>query len=92
MNLRRYYNTKFLTEYKTKLNQLYQIEGLTQKFNVLFITFRNTTTRDHNFLVRFCIVMQRGCRCLATKKMTIILSFCPLQTSLKLATKCDVKF
>ena len=55
-NLRRAYETKFQTEYKIKLNQLWQIKGMTQRFNVLLITFRNTPTRDHHFLVRFYVV------------------------------------
>ena len=34
-NLRRVYETEFQGEYKTKLNQFWQIKGMNQKFNVL---------------------------------------------------------
>ena len=37
-NLRRAKETKFQTEYKTKLNQLGQIKGMTRWFNALLIT------------------------------------------------------
>ena len=85
-NLRRTYETKFQREYKTKLNQLWQIRGMTQRFNVLLITFKNTPIRDHNFLVQY-IMTPRECPCL-----TSISIFSTLQTSLKLVIKYDVKF
>ena len=59
-NLRRAYKT----EYKTKLNQLWQIKRMTHRFNVLLITFKNTPTRDHHFIFGFYIVTQRECPCL----------------------------
>ena len=37
-NVRLAYETKFQTEQKTKLNQLSQINGMTQRFNVLLIS------------------------------------------------------
>ena len=58
-NLIRAYETKFQREYKTKLSQLLQSKVMTERFNVLLITFRNTQTRDHHFLVRFYIMTQR---------------------------------
>ena len=59
-NLRRGYET----EYKAKLNQLWQIKVMTQRFNVLLITFRNIPTRGHNFFVQFYIVTQSEYPCL----------------------------
>ena len=63
-NLRRVYETTFQREYETKINQPLHIKGMTQRFNVLLITFRYTPTRDHHFLVQCYIVTQRECPCL----------------------------
>ena len=65
---------------------------MTQRFNALLITIRNTPTRDHHFLVRFYIVTQRECPCLTPQKMTSISSFPTRQTSLKLVIKFNVKW
>ena len=83
-NFRTAYETKFQSEWKTKLNQLRQIKGMTHRFNALLITFRNAPTRDHRFIVRFLIVTQRECSCLVPLKMISISSFPTLQTSSKL--------
>ena len=64
ITLKRAYETKFQREYKSKLNQLWQIKGMTQRFNILVIAFKNTPTRDHNFLVQFYVVTKRECLCL----------------------------
>ena len=67
-NLRRTYETKFQKEYKTKLNQLWQTKGVTQRFNVLMIAFKSTLTRDHQFLVPFYIVTEKMSMFDATEK------------------------
>ena len=65
---------------------------MTQIFNVLFITFRNTPTRDHNSLVRFYIVTQGGMSMFDTIENDQISSFPTFQTNLKLVIKCEVEF
>ena len=91
-NLRRAYKTKFQRNYKTKLNKLWQIKCMTQKFSVLLITFKITPTRDHHFLVRCYIVTLRKCPYLTPLKTTSISSFSIVWTSLKLIIKCDITF
>ena len=57
-NLRRACETKFQTEIKSKLNQLWQIEVMTQGLNVLLITFRHRYARHPNILGQFYIVTE----------------------------------
>ena len=57
-NLRRACETKFQTEIKSKLNQLWQIEVMAQGLNVLLVTFRHTYPRHPHILGQFYIVTE----------------------------------